>query len=104
VINLVLGDELRLDDPDEELRRILQMTVKKIEWQGKDLEEALYEIGRMIGVPVEADLPPYMDITVNLSVENVTVETVLGLICEIHPLDYKYINGKLFFAHMGGDD
>ncbi|MHC4860281.1 MAG: hypothetical protein ACYTDY_09350 [Planctomycetota bacterium] len=104
VINLVLGDVLELNDPDEEFRKILQLNVKKIEWVGKDLEEALYELGRMVGIPVEADLPPYMDITVSLSVENVTVETVIKLICNIHPLDYKYINGKLFFAHMGGSD
>ena len=42
--------------------------------------------------------------TVNLSVENVTVETVLNLICDIHPLQYRYINGRLFFAHDATDD
>ena len=104
VINRVLGDILVLQDPDSEFREILQMTVRKIEWKNKDLEEALFELGRMIDVPIEADLPPFLDITLDLSVENVSVETIIKLICDIHPMDYKYANGKLFFAHMGGDD
>ena len=40
---------------------------------------------------------------VTLSVENVNLETVINLICDFHPLDWKYIGGKLFFAHIQGE-
>ena len=57
----------------------------------------------MAGVEVEADLPPFIDMTVDLSVENVTLETVIGLVCEIHPLDWRFVDGRLFFAHVQSD-
>jgi hypothetical protein len=57
----------------------------------------------MVGVSVEVDLPPFVDFAVTLSVENVNLETVINLICDFHPLDWKYIGGKLFFAHIQGE-
>jgi hypothetical protein len=103
VINQVLGDVLELPEDDEDWRRLLSTPIAKIEWQEKDLEEALFELGDMVGVPVEADLPPFVDLSVNLSVENVTLETVITLLCDIHAMDYKYVKGKLFFAHVQGE-
>jgi hypothetical protein len=103
IINQVLGDQTVLPDDDAELRKLLSKQIAHLEWQNKDLEEALYELGQIIGVPVEADLPTFVDMAVTLSIENVTVETVINLICDIHPLDWRYVGGKLFFAHIQGE-
>ena len=31
------------------------------------------------------------------------LETVIGLVCEIHPLDWRFVDGRLFFAHVQSD-
>ncbi len=100
VINKVLGERLVLPDDDEELRKLLAKNIEKIEWVDKDLEDALQELGDLIGVAVELDLPPYVEMTVKLSVENVTVETVIKMICKWHHLDWTYARGKLIFSHL----
>ncbi len=102
IINQVLGDRLKLDAEDEEIQKLLGKLIPKVEWVNKNLEDALYELGQWLNVPVEVDLPPFADFTVNLSVENVTAETVINLICDIHPLDWRYVDGRLFFAHVQG--
>ncbi len=103
-INLVLGDQTRLEDDDAELRKLLGKEIARLEWQDKDLESALIELGEIIGVEVEVDLPTFVEMAVTLSIENVTVETVINLICDIHPIDWRFVDGKLFFAHIQGGD
>jgi hypothetical protein len=98
VINQVLGEQTRLADDDAELRQLLSKEIRLIEWNNKDLESALYELGQLIGVPVEVELPANVEMAVTIQVENVTVETVISLICDIHPLDWRYVGGRLFFA------
>lgn len=103
ILNQVLGIRLQLEGDDSELRAILSKEVASIRWTNKDLEEALMEIGRLAGVPVEVNLPPNTEMTISLNVENVTIETVIGIVCDIQPMDYKYANGKLIFAALGED-
>lgn len=103
VINRVLGEQPRLEDENEELRRLLAIEIPLIEWTNVDIEVALQELGRMVGVQVAVDLPVNLEVLINLSVENVTLETVIALICDLSPLDWRFVNGKLFFAHLHSD-
>ncbi len=103
IINLVLGEKTRLPEDDAELRKLLSKQIPLLIWDNKDLETALYELGELIGVPVEVDLPTFVEMAVTIQVENVTVETVINMICDIHPLDWRYVDGKLFFAHIQGE-
>lgn len=103
VINKVLGEQTRLAGDDAELRKLMSKEIALIEWDNKDLETALYELGQMIGIPVEVELPSFVEMAVTIQAENVTVETVIGLICDIHPLDWRFVGGKLFFAHIQGE-
>jgi hypothetical protein len=103
IINMVLGEQTRLEDDNAELRKLLSKDIPRLEWQNKDIEDALYELGQMIGVPVEVEIPSFVEMTINLSIENATVETVIGLICDFQPLDWRYVGGKLFFAHIQGE-
>lgn len=104
ILNQVLGIRLTLDEDNEEaqLRALLNKEIDRIEWRNRDTVEALQELGKMVGVPVQVDLPPFMELQITLSVENVTLETVLGLIQANQPLEWRYVNGKLFFAHVAG--
>jgi len=99
IINQVLGDRIVIPDEDEALRDLLTTPVELIEWRDVDLEDALYELGRIAGVEVDADLPSNVDMKISLTIEKVTVETVLEFICDIHPLDWRFVKGRLVFAY-----
>ena len=101
ILNQVLGVRLQLEGDDSELRAILGKEVAAIHWTNKDVVEAIQELGRLAGVPVEVNLPPNTEMTISLNVENVTVETVIQLICDFQQMEYKYANGKLIFATLG---
>jgi len=104
IVNRVLGDILEVPEDNALLREILKKEIPYLTWKDMDVETALYEIGRLAGVEVEVDIPPNIELAVTLNAENLTVKMVLDFICNQHNLDWRFVNGKLFFVYMGGGE
>jgi hypothetical protein len=106
VINRVLGDVLVVPEDDEILREILKKEIALVEWKDVDVEAALYELGRLADVEVEVDFPDTDEMYITLTAENMTVQMIIDFICNEHDLDWRFVNGKLFFATLesGNDD
>ena len=45
-----------------------------------------------------------IELAITLSAENLTVRMVLDFVSNQFNLDWRFVDGKLFFAYMGGDD
>jgi hypothetical protein len=98
IIDRVLGDKVRLDeDEKQEWRRILDTPITGIAWEQMPLDEALYDLGRRINIPVVAEIPLIEVPYITLKVDSGTLETVIQMIQEIHPLTTKYTKGKIYF-------
>jgi hypothetical protein len=104
IVNRVLGDVLEVPEDNALLREILKKEIPSIQWKNQDVETALYEIGRIAGVEIELDIPGNIELSVNLSAENLTVKMVLDFLSNQFNLDWRFVNGKFFFAYMGGDE
>jgi len=104
IINRTLGDVLEIPEDDVVLRELLAKEIASINWKNTDVETALYEIGRIAGVEVEVDMPSNIEVSVTFSAENLNVKMVIEWICQQFNFDWRFVDGKLFFAYMGGDE
>lgn len=104
IVNRTLGDVLIVPEDNEILREILAKEVPSVEWKNTDVETALYEVGRWAGVEIEVDIPANIELSVSLSADNLSIKMILDFLSNEFNMDWRYVNGKLFFAYMGGGE
>jgi hypothetical protein len=97
IIGRVLGDTVRLKETGGEWRRLLDTPVKDIAWKQMPLDEALQDLGRKVGIPVVAELDLIEVPYITLTIDRGTLETVINMIRDIHPVEAVYRKGKIFF-------
>lgn len=101
ILNEVLGIRLQLEDGDPALQALLSKEVAAVNWRETPLPDALLEVGRLLGVKVEYDLPKRFQFTVNLQITGITGEVLLQTVCDLQPLAWKFENGVLKFVYVG---
>ena len=98
IVTRILGDRIQLDeDAKQEWRRILDSPIKDLVWDQMPLDEALYDLGRRVNVPVVAEIPLIEVPYISLRIDRGTLETAIQMIQDIHPMQVQYKKGKVFF-------
>ena len=104
ICDRVLGQKVAIDAAEAERRKFLLKELPEFKWRNVLLQDALRDLSRMTGVPIDLHPEIPKNVTMEVSLESpagYTVTAVLEYINGIHPIEWKYEGGRLDVTYMG---
>jgi hypothetical protein len=104
ICDRVLGQKVAIDPTELEKRRFLLKELPEFRWSSKLLQDCLAELQRLTSTTIELHPVIPKNVTLEVSLESpagYTVQAVLEYINGIHPIEWKYENGKLDVTYLG---
>lgn len=104
IVDRVLGTKVVLSPAEAERRRFFTAALPAISWKNRLLQDALQDISRLTGTPVELHPVIPKNLTLEISFDapaGFNVQNVLEYINSIHPVEWKYDGGKLDVNYLG---
>lgn len=104
ICDRVLGTKATLDAATLDRRLFFQQKLPVIQWRGVLLQDALADLGRITGTPVDLHPAIPKNLTLEVSFEGpagFTLEGVLEFLREQHPMEWKYEGGRLDVTYTG---
>lgn len=104
IADRVLGTKVTLDPADAERRRFFQQALPEISWKNVLIQDAIRDLARMTGTPVELhpQIPKNLTLEVSLTAPaGFSVQGALEYLNGIHPIEWKYEGGKLDVFYQG---
>lgn len=104
ICDRVLGSKVAIDASVAETRQFLSRELPAISWKNVLLQDAVADLGAKLGV--ETQLHPQLPKNLTLEItfdapKGFAVLNVLEYINSIHPITWKYENGKLDVTYIG---
>lgn len=101
-----LGIHLKPPHDDKALKAFLEQELPAISWRNILLDEAMADLGRKIGTPVDfSGIGDNEDVRIDLTLDpGFQLQQALEFIIEIHPIEWTYEDGRMIVRYMGSDE